>query len=429
MIVSSPDLPGSFGFESKAGARQNLKIMRKTIDRLFGQPVAALALFIFALVCGWHGFDLALNAATGGPGPRDLIVTVNQRTTQYFFNYQDLGFIKRGLVGTLLHPFPALTTRLGLASVSGALLILFTVLFWRLFITSTASVAQQGRGVLALLCATMPGFFLRLGWDFGRFDVLDLIAALASFALIERSWWFLASIPAGFAILAHEDFALFALPLMVALARPGVSTQSGGGRAWAWAKLLAVPGAATGAVAVWGRSHWDFAALVHYFAANTAYVAAAPGGQVNLDEVAVLTRTLRDNFALDAQMFVAKRAAFHLPIILVWFWFVWKYASNFYQRNNLRKDLAFGAALAPLLLGIIGFDYYRWVAMAAVNLILVIVLQCRRLAKAGIVPVIGWDLNAKVLVASAIFGPICNTKSFLYPFLLLDRIWPGKIPW
>jgi hypothetical protein len=67
--------------------------------------------------------------------------------------------------------------------------------------------------------------------------------------------------------------------------------------------------------------------------------------------------------------------------------------------------------------------------MAAVNLVLVIVLQCRRLAKAGIVPVIGWDLNAKVLVASAILGPICNTKSFLYPFLLLDRIWPGKIPW
>ena len=128
-------------------------------------------------------------------------------------------------------------------------------------------------------------------------------------------------------------------------------------------------------------------------------------------------------------MFVEKRALLHLPIILIWFGFVWRYTVNFYTRNNLRRDLVFYAALTPLLLGVIGFDYYRWVAMTAVNLLLVIVWQCRSLAKVRHVPVIEWDLNAKVLVASALLGPICNTKSFLYPFLFLEKIWPGKILW
>ena len=210
-------------------------LMRQTIDRVLGQPLAALTLFLASLVCGWHGFDLALSAAIHRPA--EIPFTVNLRTTQYLFNYQDLGFVKRGLLGTLLHPFPALTTRLGLAWVCWFLLVLFAILFWRLFIASTEAVAENGRGVLTLLCATMPSFFLRLGYDFGRFDVVDLIAAVLSFAALARSRWFLASIPAGLAILVHEDFILFELPLVAALAGSALAQRAERRRGWPWANF------------------------------------------------------------------------------------------------------------------------------------------------------------------------------------------------
>jgi len=421
--------------------------MRQIIDRWLGRPGAVLALFLVSLLCGWHGFDLLLRAITGRPFHFQF--TVNLRTTQYFFNYQDLGFVKRGLIGTCLHPFPGLTTRFGIAALSWFLLLLFAVLFWRFFISSTEAVAQNGRGVLALLCATIPAFFLRLGYDFGRFDVVDLIAAVVCFNLLAGSRWFLASIPAALAILVHEDFILFELPLIAALAIPaaaGAGASFSGRRAEAkcqwvpippagvpplrsWAALLALPAAATLLVGICGRSRMDVRQLMNYFASNKAFLAAAPGGEVNVNEVTVLTRTLWDNFLFNGRMFVEKRASFHIPIILAWFWFAVRYAGGFYKRNGLAIDLPFYTALTPLLLALVGFDYYRWVAMAAVNLVFVMLLKCRQLAKDGAAPVIAWDLNAKVLMGSALLGPISNTKSFPYLFLVLDKFSPWPIPW
>jgi len=382
-----------------------------------------LMLFLASLAMGWHGYDLLWCALSGAPFHPAF--GVNLRTTQYFFNYQDLGFIKRGLVGTMLHPFPALTTRVGLALVGWALLLVFALQFWSFFLAATASVAGRGRGILALLCAATPAFLLRLGNDFGRFDVIDLMAALACFSLLWRSRWFLASIPAALAILVHEDFLFFQLPLIVALA----ATLPGDGKRKPWLSLLALPAAATAAVFLWGRSRLGLDPLIGYFAHNPRYLAAVPGGQVQVEEVAVLARTLRDNFALNGRMFAQKLAWLHLPVILAWFWFAGRHAAHFYRRNGLAKDLLFYAAFCPLLLGLVGFDYYRWVAMAAVNLLLVILLQCRRRAEAGVDPVIDWDGSAKVLTASALLGPIGNTKSFLYLFLFLHQVSPWSFNW
>ena len=90
----------------------------------------------------------------------------------------------------------------------------------------------------------------------------------------------------------------------------------------------------------------------------------------------------------------------------------------------------FYAALTPLLLGLVAFDYTTvGVAMAAVNLVFLLVLKCGLLVKDGAVPVIDWDLNAKILAGSALLGPISNTKAFPYLFLFLDKISPWHIRW
>ena len=58
------------------------------------------SLFALAAVTGYFGAVWA-----GGYGLR---LELGWKTSQYFFNYQDLGFVKRALIGTILHPFPAL---------------------------------------------------------------------------------------------------------------------------------------------------------------------------------------------------------------------------------------------------------------------------------------------------------------------------------
>lgn len=393
--------------------------------RLCGKPPVVLALFCLALLLGWRGFDILLAVATGRP--LDFPFTVNLRTTQYFFCYQELGFIRRGLVGTLLHPFPALTTRIGLALVTWAILAAFALQFWRFFLDCTAAIADRGRGILALLCAAMPAFFPRLGYDFGRFDPLDLVAGLAGIVCVLNRRWLIAAVVMALGLLVHEDFLLFEMPLIVALAYEEL--QGSAERNRAAVQLLAVPLAATVAVMVFGRSRTDPAALLQQFAHNRAYLAALPDGRPQTNEILVLTRTLADNFALNRRMFAEKLAVLHLPLILLWFWFIFRYVVKFYRGNGLRLDLLFAAAFSPLLLGVVGFDYYRWVAMTAVNLVVVMLLHCRRLAARGSTPQIVWDVNAKILAASLALGPISNTKAFIYPFLFLERVVPHHIIW
>lgn len=401
--------------------------MPRVVDRIFSRSPAILAVFLIGLLAGWRGFDVMLRLL--GIGNPDPFVGVHLRTTQYFFSYQEFGFIRRGLFGTLLHPFPALLSRTGLAAVCGLLLVLFAVQFWRFLVSSTSTASPRGRAALAVLCAFMPAFFLRLGWDFGRFDVVDLMAAVASLVLIGQSRWFLASLPAAGAILVHENFIFFSLPLMLAVAQSTMMSQPPGTRTVSWSTLLAAPALASFAVLFLGRSNLTYAELIDHFSNNPTYLRAVPGGTVQHEEISVIARTWWDNFVLNGRMFIEKRAYFHLPIILVWFAFLWRYVTRFYAQNGLRRGILVYAGLSPLLLGVIGFDYYRWFAMAAVNLLIVLVWECRSLARRGASAVIAWDLNAKVLVASALLGPICNTKSFLYPFLVLEKYWPGKIPW
>ena len=358
---------------------------------------------------------------------------VGWRTSQFFFNYQELGFVKRGLIGTLLHPFPGLLRPGFFALLSGGFVLMFVV-GW------AARVAEVWRQLdrrsalwLTALCAASPAIFLRQGFDLGRFDVIGLLAMLGSIAAIDRGRWWLAGVGGAVAMLAHEAYLVINFPLVVAYAWAAARAPdrmkggTGAVRRLAWIALLAPMLAATLAVTRFGNYEAGQAALERFFAQDPLYL-AAKGGQVDGDALSVITRDTRETLDYVARLFWEKRAWLHLPLILAWGALATAYVERFHRANALQPGLLFEACFPALALSVVGSDYYRWVALVVTNLFFVVLLELRALAARGVKPVVPGGPLAWALAATALLGPISNTKSFPLLFLALERVWPG-LPW
>jgi hypothetical protein len=360
---------------------------------------------------------------------------VGWRTSQFFFNYQQLGFVKRGLVGTLLHPFPALLRPGFFALLSGAWVLAFVVAWARRVAEVWPGLDRISARWLVILGAASPAIFLRQGFDLGRFDVLGLLAMMASISALERARWWLAGAMGAVALLAHEAYLVINFPLVLACAFvPATSSEhapcgdaAARGSPGRWLALLAPVLVAAVAVSRFGNYEAGQAALERFYAQQPLYL-AAKGGQVDGDALSVITRDTHETLAYVARLFWEKRAWLHLPLILAWGALATAYVWRFYRANGLRPGLRFEACFPALALGAVGSDYYRWVALVVTNLFFVMLLELRALLARGLKPVVPGGPLAWALAATALLGPISNTKSFPLVFLALEKIRPG-LPW
>jgi hypothetical protein len=154
---------------------------------------------------------LAGLANTYGP------VAFNYGIALYFLNYSH-GFVKRGLIGTLVAPLPHLTRAgliaLQLAFVVAAFALTYFVLR-RLFFGKT-----QDRALAAALFAA-PALLPHIGILFAQPDValyLLLLAALAAFLHLQPTpAAFVSTLLACLGLLCHEAFSLAFYPLVIAI--------------------------------------------------------------------------------------------------------------------------------------------------------------------------------------------------------------------
>lgn len=344
------------------------------------------------------------------------------RTSQFFFSYQELGFVKRALVGSALHPFPSLLRNEVFFALSWFFVATFAALFTGLLVRTSASLDTRNRWLLVALCASSPALFLRQGFDLGRFDVLGLSAMLVGLHAIARDRPLLAGLVSAVALLAHEAYFVINLPLLMV-----VQVAHGGSERVpardALLRVLVPPAVVSLALCLFGGYEPGLAALREHFAADPHYLAAKSA--VDDDAIAVLTRGLRDNVDFVVRMFWEKKAWLHLPLILAWGALMTRFIVAFYRVNALRRDLLFYASFTPLLLSAIASDYYRWVALTATNLFIVVLLQLERLREKGRDAVVPAGTATWALIATALLGPISNTKSFPLLFLGLERLFPG----
>ncbi|MBI5770313.1 MAG: DUF2029 domain-containing protein [Verrucomicrobia bacterium] len=270
--------------------------MSTFIVNAFNRRGAPLALMLAMLGLGaWWG---AAYVQTDG--------TVDWKPSQFFFSYQELGFVSRGLVATLLHPLAVVLSAPGLVAFTAVMLMAFAVVWSRWCAGAARALPPSDRAVLVAWCALAPSTLQRLGFDYGRFDPLNILLLLAALAGLLRGRDLAAAAIAAVAVLIHEGFLVLQFPVLCALI---LAEADGAGRArWVrLARFLVLPGLTAVAVMAWGRYEPGIDALVAHFAADPLYRAAAPGGTPNRDALLVITRTLRKNWEFNAAFFAERR--------------------------------------------------------------------------------------------------------------------------
>jgi uncharacterized protein (TIRG00374 family) len=272
--------------------------------------------------------------------------------TQYYMNYLEFGFVKRGLVGTVLYPvFHRIGANVDVAKL--VILVLDGLLFIALVLAldRLTKVVLPEEGTLAKLVRTAivisPLGVMQYSYDTGRFDHIN-------FALIAIAMWLLlnrrnlsAGVVLSIGILVHEAVFVFAYPLLLAMAL-ALGKGSGSLRE-RWPAVVAfaiLPLVAAGAVAMFGNAEIDPALIL-----PATVVEGADVWQRGI---------LKPAAELSWSQF-----AFLMFYVVAPYAFLW----HFYRVNGLRIDLVFLTALAPIALFLLGIDYPRWCQIVFVSVL------------------------------------------------------------
>lgn len=325
--------------------------------------------------------------------------------TQYYMNYLDFSFVKRGLVGTLLHPvFTRIGADVDLAKI--VILLLDALLFIALVLAldrSTKAVLRDD-GVLAKLVRTAivvsPVGVMQYSYDPGRFDHINFaLIALATALLLNRRNLAAGAVVA-IGVLVHEAVFVYAFPLLVAMA---LALGSGTWEARARSVVLfgIVPLAAAVSVALFGNTDVNPAAVL-----PPTVLQGAEVWQRGVLEPATSYSPLQ--LALLAFYVVA-------PYVLLW---------HFYRANGIRVDLVFAAALSPIALFVLGIDYFRWCQLVFVAVLGALFFHASR--GRGMLELPGSALAKMALVAYLLpLGPI----GVVQPFPFIDSFARNALGW
>ncbi|WP_316155527.1 hypothetical protein [Cupriavidus sp. BIC8F] len=279
------------------------------------------------------------------------------RLTQYYVNYFDFGFVKRGLLGTLLYPiFHTIGGNKPLA-VAMIILLDFAIVFGGLALIKIAFDRESRFGttlkdVIKCLIVFSPVGIMQLSYDAGRFDHVNMILVMASLVLMLKGHNVLAGVLLGLGVLVHEAVFVFGLPVLLAI---GVATNKHKpifNIAGALLKPAVIPSVCAISVAILGNSDVSFAAALPPGFDRGSMVwqrgLLEPATNLSLIQYAVLAF-----YALTPCVFL----------------------THFYRSNALRLDLVFFATLSTFALFALGTDYARWCQLILFSNLIVVVFH------------------------------------------------------
>ena len=142
----------------------------------------------------------------------------------YYINYIDLGFIKRGLVGTLfkiLNITNSNNPTIFVVIIHAILTTFLGLIFWRFAKLCFDQVKLKDRILFYSIFLLSPVMFIRLGYDIGRMDLWCLLISLITIFLIsEESFSFLlisliVNLSISTQILIHEASLLIYIPFIL----------------------------------------------------------------------------------------------------------------------------------------------------------------------------------------------------------------------
>tara|TARA_Y100000589_G_scaffold275936_1_gene270266 strand:- start:350 stop:1519 length:1170 start_codon:yes stop_codon:yes gene_type:complete len=144
----------------------------------------------------------------------------------YYVNYFDLGFIKRGFVGTifkLLNLPNYLSPSILTLSSHIFFLLCFGLIFWYFVYSSFQNWKIQQKFFFYTLFLLSPVLFIRLGYDIGRMDLICLNLSLLTLIFIQGSTFsylfkgVILSFSTSIQLLIHEASLLLFIPLLFSI--------------------------------------------------------------------------------------------------------------------------------------------------------------------------------------------------------------------
>jgi len=133
----------------------------------------------------------------------------------FYLNYQEMGFIRRGFVGSFVHLFN-LQNPEAIITIAYAQIAIAAVAFWSWVISYQKNINQIAW--YYAICLLSPALFLHFGFDLGRPDSLNLAVLILALYLTSKNYYLLAAIAASTGILIHEVFLFSSLPIILVLA-------------------------------------------------------------------------------------------------------------------------------------------------------------------------------------------------------------------
>lgn len=338
-----------------------------------------LAMLAWAIGAAPHLMGWALS---GSPPP-----ALEWNLTHYHVSYLEFGFLRRGLVGSLVAPLFALLPDGGLGEygvmlgLDAAIAAGLAWLVARLFLPTGPDAPGQRLFAAAFLIA--PVGMMQMGYDLARLDHVNFVLMSGALAAVLGGRAMLAAGLVTLAMLVHEAVLFYGVPVIVALALR---------RSLAEALIIALPalGAAL-ALALWGGTSAD--------------LGTALPPQADL-AASVWTRNLLEPArGFPPQHYLVAAYLALVPLLLLW---------RHYALNRLAPDLLMLAPATTLALFVLGVDYGRWSHCLFVSVLMVIAAAPRldRQPGADLAP-----LPVKVALAPWLLplGPV--GIALLYPFI------------
>ena len=372
----------------------------------------------------YHAFAILL-VFLGLSTVRSIKEPSNWIYTHWAFTYEH-GFIKRGLVGELISLLIGPVTPSIVNTISLAVLLLLAAALTCLFIMPAIRAPERvGVWLFGVIAVTHSATMPRFAYELGRFDEMGLLILLVCLLLFVRASPAirLAVIPplCLLGLVIHEAFFLMFLPLIAAI----WFYEEQNGLIWPKLVVLAAMVASTWVIGRFGLlSNPPLDKYVALLQQRHAF-------PISKWSVGVLYRDLGENIALSVSYLRENlhdmiRGHFILVATLIPTFLLLR--SLGLTMVSLRQGgrcrfLLIAAALAPLIMYPLAFDYFRWWSAAITNLLMVFAYLAiredtmrRRLADTiENMPVV----SVCIIGVSLVFGPMGENSA--YP--LFKGIW------
>jgi len=288
------------------------------------------------------------------------------RMFHYYINYDDFGFIKRGLWGTFLH-------YLGLNNfienkyveylvIYLAVSIAFIMSFWCFFNKNTPSQLSIQDICLAVIVVLSPSMFLHLGYSLGNFDLILLFIFLINIQMIDQGKILIAALISSCAILIHEIYLLTSLPLLlwIVLEKYNLKTSI---------KFSILPMISTVSLLLWGKIEISKEAYLLQLEKISPYL-------LKRDGFFEMTSSVLDNINVGIASLSDPANWTWVPIVAIYVALIFTFLLNYVDQNKIKYfTLGIIACFVPLILSIVGNDVFRWVSFVVFNLFIFMIIN------------------------------------------------------